>query len=76
MEPGLRAMAQRLVNAENGFVQTLMERGKISKVDAEKVFVLYKKLKLVKLHAANGEYKVKHGGYLDEAVIVRALNTL
>lgn len=67
-------IAQRMVNAENGFIESVMNCGKCSKEDAEKVFNLYRKEKLVKLHAGIGRYTVTHGALLDYDVIQRAIN--
>jgi hypothetical protein len=75
IEKGLRGVAQRIVNAEVSFIETLMRMGGITKPDAEKVLRVYRKLKVVKTDAVNGEIKVKHGGLLDRAVIRTALES-
>ena len=63
-------MASRMVTAENNFVEVLMNLGQISRPDAEKVFRVYRNLKVVKLGAV---IHVKHGAYLDKATIAKAL---
>ena len=73
IERGLRGMAQRMVQAEENFINTLMRMGDISKPEAEKVYLTYKKLNVIKTDAVNGVIQVKHGGYLDRDVIRRAL---
>lgn len=73
MKQGLRGVAQRSLIAEENFVRTLMEMGSITKVQAEIVFNVYRKLKLVKRDVVNAVYTVKHGAYLDRDVIRRAL---
>lgn len=70
--PGTRDIAQRIVNAENNFVQTLIEQGDISRSQAEKVMSFYLKNKLAKMDAVIGRISVKHGAYLDKDVIRRA----
>jgi hypothetical protein len=71
--PGTRDVAERMVRAENEFIETLMQFGKISKQDAIKVYNLYKKLKVIKRHGLGGNIGVKHGQFLDREVILRAL---
>lgn len=73
MKPGLQAMAQRMVDAENNFIEVLMTLGEISKTEALKVLAVYRKLKLVKLDPVIGSMNVKHGAYLDKEVIANAL---
>jgi hypothetical protein len=62
-----------MVNAENGFVDNLMQLGSITRADAVKVLGVYRKLKIVKMDAVGGRMTVKHGSYLDRDVIQRAL---
>lgn len=73
MKPGLQAMAKRMVDAENNFIEVLMNLGEISKAEALKVLAVYRKLKLVKLDPVIGSMNVKHGAYLDKQVIANAL---
>ncbi len=74
MSKGCKAMAERIVRAENNFIATLMKFGEISKADGEKVFQVYRKLKLVKMDAVIGVISVKHGAYLDKENILNAVN--
>jgi hypothetical protein len=74
MEKGLRGVAQRLASAEENFIATLMERGSITRPEAERVLALYRKMKLVRRDAVSGVINVKHGGFLDRDVIQRALH--
>ncbi len=71
--PGTRAIGTRLAQGEENFVDTLMERGGISRAAAERVFDYYRKHKLVKRDFASGVYSVKHGALLDRDVILRAV---
>jgi hypothetical protein len=68
-----KAIAQRIVNAENSFVETLMRCGNISKEDATKVMNLYLKKKLAKMDAVIGRISVKHGAFLDPHAIANAV---
>lgn len=74
MEKGLRGVAQRLESAEQNFIATLMDRGGITRAEAVKVLALYRKMKLVTRDAIGGVINVKHGGFLDRDVILRALH--
>jgi hypothetical protein len=51
-----------------------MVMGELTRPEAEKVFRLYKKNRLLSTkHAAHGgNYEVKHGAYLDREVLKRA----
>ena len=73
IEPGLRGIATRMEQAVANFIEVLMKQGGISKVEAEKVYQTYRKMKIVKMDAVNGRIDVKHGGFLDRDVIRRAL---
>ncbi len=70
---GTRDIAQRMVNAENGFIAVLMKSATISQAQAEKVMQVYRKAKVLKMDAVGGHMTVKHGAFLDRDVILRAL---
>ena len=70
---GLRAVAQRIVDAENNFIGILMKFGDISRRDAERVLAHYRKKRLVKLDSVGGRITVKHGALLDREAIRSAL---
>lgn len=69
---GTRDIAQRMVNAENSFIESLMVAGEITKEQAEKVLQIYRNAKVVKMDAVVGQMTVKHGAFLDRDVILRA----
>jgi hypothetical protein len=71
---GNRATAQRIVNAENSFVETLMRCGQVERADAEKAMRVMLKLKVAKLDPIIGVINVKHGVYLEPDVIRNAVN--
>lgn len=71
---GTKQVAQRMVNAENLFIENVMEIAKISKEDAEKVFQVYLKEKIIKLDAVMGVYKIMHGAFYEMPVIKRAID--
>lgn len=67
-----RQIAERIVRAQTSFVEALQRQGEVSREDAEHVFAVYRRYRLVKLDAVQGVYRVKHGGFLDQDVIRRA----
>jgi hypothetical protein len=69
----LKAIAQRLVNADTHFIAMLSELHGFSEADATKIFETYRKLKCIKLDSYMGRWNVKHGGFLDRDVCERAL---
>lgn len=69
VKPGLKAMAQRIANAEIAFIESLMTIGGITESQARVVFSKYLKAKVLKLDAVIGTYHVKHGAFLDADVI-------
>lgn len=69
MKQGLKNVAQRMVNAELAFLETLKTMGNITEDQARNVFAKYRKARVVKLDAVQGTYTVKHGALLDKEVI-------
>ena len=74
VNPMLEAMFQRIENAHQGFIETLQRCGNISRDDAIKVKAYYLKHRLAKLDTGVGVINVKHGAYLDNDVIHRAVD--
>lgn len=74
MKEGCKAVAQRICNAETGFVELIQEMAGCTKAEAQKVLQVYCKFRMVKLDALGGVYRVKHGAYLDKDVIQNAIN--
>ena len=72
MSAGLKNVAQRMANAENNFLDTLVDLGGITRQQATTVLGAYRKAKVVKMDAVNGRMSVTHGSYLDRDVIRRA----
>lgn len=71
--PGTRAVATRLVNAQQGFIDTVREILGCTQEDAEKVFGVYKDKKVLKLDVGIGRYSVKHGAFMEKDVLQNAL---
>lgn len=70
---GTKQMAQRIVNAEQNFVQMIMEKG-FNREDAFKAMRTMLKLKVAKLDPIIGRISVKHGVYLERNSIQNAIN--
>ena len=72
-KPGLRAMATRLVHAEESFVEFVCTSTECTRDAAILVLGYYKKHKLVKFSAVNGDFSVKHGALLDASTLSHCL---
>jgi hypothetical protein len=74
---GTREIAQRIVNAEEGFIEIIRERG-FTRDEAIMVMQTMLRLKLAKLDPVIGRISVKHGALLESETIraiVEALTT-
>jgi hypothetical protein len=71
--PGTKAIAQAMVDAENSFIETLINLGGISRDDAWKAFATLRKAKALKLDLPMRRYTVKHGAFLERTAIRRAV---
>lgn len=72
MEPGLRAVAQRSVNAVKNFIDFAMEHGHLTRDQAETALTAFRKARVIKFDAVNGTFHITHGGFLEPAVLRRA----
>lgn len=70
---GTRAIAQRIVNAENDFVQLIMEKG-FTREEANKAMRTMLKLKVAKLDPVGGRISMKHGAFWESDVLRNAVN--
>lgn len=70
---GTKAVAQRIVNAERNFAETVISIAGITESQAMQVLAVYVKLKLIKLDSVGGRYIAKTGQIYDKEVILRAL---
>ena len=75
IEAGTRGMATREAQAYDAFLQVLMRQGDISREAAAKVYGVYKKHRVLNTRGvySSGVISVKHGGFLEKDVILRAL---
>jgi len=70
--PGTRAIAQRIENAENKFVEFAMESAGLTREQAVKALESYKKAKAIKIDPIGGQFSFKHGGFAEADVLRRA----
>ena len=66
MQDSFKAMAQRIVNAENGFLDYVCETTGISRDLAIKVMAYYREIRVLKIQVGVGQWTVTHGAYLDK----------
>lgn len=69
--PGMRAVAQRIANAENDFVDVIMERG-FTREQAVRAMHNLRKFKMAKLDPVLGRISVTHGSFLEVDVLQAA----
>lgn len=69
MKQSFKDMAQRSVNAENRFLEYVMQTTGASSAVAAKVLAYYRKHKLVRIDAVSGNFSVPHGALLDAATL-------
>ncbi len=72
IEPGLRNMAQRQVNASETFISNAMEQFGVTKSQALMALEKYKKRGWAKLDSVNGRYDLKAGNLWEKASILEA----
>jgi N-acetylglucosamine-6-phosphate deacetylase len=73
MTSPFEAIAQRIVNAEENFAQTLVENYGLTKAEAFKAMATLRKARAIKVDPVMGRMIIKHGAYMDAAVIRRAV---
>jgi hypothetical protein len=71
-ERGLRDVADRIVNAENAFVEFAQETGGLTREQAETALASYKKNKAIKIDKIGGQFTFTHGGFAERDVLRRA----
>lgn len=68
---GTRAMAQRIVNAENRFIAFALAQG-LTREQAEKALATYRRVKAIKIDKIGGQFTFSHGGFAERDVLLRA----
>lgn len=73
MQKSFEAIAQRAANAESAFIDALQANNGITREDASRVLTYYLKHRIAKIDHGIGHVNVKHGAFLDQDVILRAV---
>ncbi|MFA5150832.1 MAG: hypothetical protein WC433_08075, partial [Candidatus Omnitrophota bacterium] len=74
IEKGLRDMAQRIINAEENFKDSVKEQFGFTDQEAQKIWDVYRKGKIVEVDAVGGQHKLKDGRFWDKQVMQNALD--
>jgi len=72
MRPGFRGMAIRSAEAEERFLAYAEKHGDLTRQQAERALQAFRKAKVIRFDAVGGSFHVKHGGFLERAVLRRA----
>lgn len=70
---GTKQIAQRIVNAEENFADTVQEITGCTREDAFKALATMRKLKVIKLDAVIGRYIPKHGAFMAAEALRNAI---
>jgi len=68
-----KSIAQRIVNAENNFLNAVSEQFGFSPEEALTILNVFKKYKIIKIDAIGGQFTLSHGAYWDKEVMNNAL---
>lgn len=71
--PGTKQVAQRLHDADQNFLNTIMSIVDCSREEAQKVLNEYRRAGAVKRDAIGGRYRVTHGVYMEPDIIRNAI---
>lgn len=69
---GTKAVAQRMVNAEEGFLDFAMRTAGITREQAVTALEEYRKAKAIKIDPVGGQFSFTHGGFAEADVLRRA----
>ena len=69
---GTKAVAQRIVNAEDRFIEFAMRQGDLTQEQATKALEAYKKAKAVEIDVIGGQFNLTQGDFANKDVLRRA----
>lgn len=72
VKEGARFLAARGERAYTEFLAVLMEQGGLTEAEAKVAFFSLHKARALAYDSGLGRFSVKHGAYLDRAVLIRA----
>ncbi|WP_423383499.1 hypothetical protein [Burkholderia sp. LMG 32019] len=70
---GTKQIAQRIVNAEENFIETVQAITGCSREEGEKAFNTMRTLRVIKLDLAGGRYMAKHGAFMEADALRNAI---
>lgn len=70
---GTQQIAQRIVNAENDFIETVREITGCTADEGLKALQTMRKLKVIKLDPIIGRYNAKHGAFMEAQALRNAI---
>ncbi|WP_049096450.1 hypothetical protein [Burkholderia cepacia] len=70
---GFKAIAQRIVNAEENFIETVQEITGCSREEGAKALSTMRKLRVIKLDVGIGRYTVTHGALMEAEALRNAI---
>lgn len=70
--PGTRSVAQRMVNAEDRFLEFAMQTAGLTQEQATTALAEYRKAKAIKFDPVGGQFAFTHGGFAEAEVLRRA----
>ena len=73
MKSAFRDIAQRIVNAESGFIADAQEQFGFTSEEATKILAIYKKEKVVKIDPVMGTANLSHGIFWEKETMQNAL---
>lgn len=72
-DPPAKAIAQRIVNAEDRFMAAVREQFGKTQEEAEQILGVFQSEKIIKIDPVMGQYTLKHGRFWDAQVMDNAL---
>lgn len=72
---GTKAIATRITNAEERFIEFACETAGLTRTEAERALAVYRKERVIKIDPVTGQFTFKHGDFAEPDVLRRAANT-
>jgi hypothetical protein len=69
---GYKAVAQRMVNAEERFIEFAIESAGLTRTGAVKALQVMRKAKVVKIDAIAGQFTFSHGAFAEASILHKA----
>jgi hypothetical protein len=69
---GYEAVAQRMVNAEERFVEFAIESASLTRSEAVKALTTMRKARVLKIDAVTGQFTFTHGAFAEASILRKA----